>query len=169
MQHLIRRLEPDDVAAYREVRLEALNFNAEMFGGSYAVEERMPLEVMASRLKRSIIFGGFAGDELEGIVGYFTMNPPKMRHKGVMFGLYVRPTARGKGLGRALVDRVLLYARGKVEQVQITVITADAPARRLFENTGFKMYGTAPQSIKSAERYYDEEFRICFLNGEAPA
>jgi ribosomal protein S18 acetylase RimI-like enzyme len=168
MQFLIRRLDPEDVAGYRAIRLEALNFNAEMFGGSYSIEEHMPVELMESRLKRSIIFGGFEGEALQGIVGYFTMNPPKMRHKGVMFGLYVRPAARRHGLGLALVERVLHYAREKkVEQVQITVVAEDSPARRLFDKAGFMVCGTAPQSIKSAERYYDEELRVRFLNGQA--
>jgi hypothetical protein len=60
------------------------------------------------------------------------------------------------------------YAREKkVEQVQITVVADETPARHLFDLAGFKIYGTAPQSIKSAERYFDEELRIRFVNGEA--
>jgi GNAT superfamily N-acetyltransferase len=51
--------------------------------------------------------------------------------------LYVRPAARGKGLGRELVRAAADYARGQgVEQLELIVLEDNAAARRLYERLG---------------------------------
>jgi hypothetical protein len=48
----IRRVTPDatDVAAYREIRLEALQQSPEAFGSTFEVESAQPLDWFSDRL-----------------------------------------------------------------------------------------------------------------------
>ena len=43
--------------------------------------------------------------------------------------MFVRPHARGAGIGRRLVEAVIVRARQSVEILQLTVISDNAPAR----------------------------------------
>jgi GNAT superfamily N-acetyltransferase len=53
--------------------------------------------------------------------------------------LYVDPSARGTGLGRALVEAVLDRARTRgCRRVELDVNTGNTAARRLYESAGFE-------------------------------
>ena len=110
------------------------------------------------------MFGGFRQDHLEGIVGFFALDATKTRHRGVLWGLYVRPEARGGGLARALVETVLQHARKEVELVQLVVETTNRPALRLYERMGFERYGIERRALKVGNRYVDAELRVRVLD-----
>lgn len=80
----------------------------------------------------------------------------KLRHKGVLWGMYVRPRARRAGLGAVLVRRVLDHARGAVEEVRLTVVSSNDAAARLYGAAGFEAFGVEPRALKVAGRYHDE-------------
>jgi ribosomal protein S18 acetylase RimI-like enzyme len=55
-----------------------------------------------------------------------------------LFGMWVDPAFRGRGIGGQLVDRVLAHARERGESlVQLEVAESQAGARRLYERCGF--------------------------------
>ena len=76
--------------------------------------------------------------------------------QGRLWGLFVQPDARGIGLGTSLVAQVLEYASQAVEEVRLTVATANNPARRLYERLGFERYGLEPRALKIGADYHDE-------------
>jgi ribosomal protein S18 acetylase RimI-like enzyme len=52
--------------------------------------------------------------------------------------LYVRPTTRGRGMGRALMEAALREARERgADTMEIAVDEPDLAARRLYESLGF--------------------------------
>ena len=108
-------------------------------------------------------YGGFVGDELKGFLGFTPLRNPKIAHKGVLWGMYVQPEARGSGLAEAMVEAALDYARGHVEQVLISVIADNGRACRFYERMGFERYGSEPRALKIGGEYYDEEFRVKML------
>jgi len=55
--------------------------------------------------------------------------------------MYVRPDARGTGIGRRLVEAVLDLARQRVELIQLAVVQDNEQARRLYASLGFLEYG----------------------------
>lgn len=58
------------------------------------------------------------------------------------FGLAVADAYQGKGLGSALMDRVLTVAReGRFKKVSLTVIEDNHLARRMYARRGFVKYG----------------------------
>ena len=70
--------------------------------------------------------------------------------------MYVRPDARKAGLGRQLIEAVIDYARDHVEVIQLSVVSGNEPARRLYTGLGFVEYGVEKKSLKQDGRYYDE-------------
>jgi RimJ/RimL family protein N-acetyltransferase len=159
----VRRLTESDAQAYRDIRLEALEAYPEAFQATFESAQDLPLEAFAVRMQMYALFGGFVDGELAGFLGFTALRNPKIAHKGVMWGMYIRPSARGTGLAKAMVEAALDHARGQVEQVLISVITDNARARRFYEKMGFEPYGVEPHALKIGGKYYDEEFRVKML------
>jgi RimJ/RimL family protein N-acetyltransferase len=160
----IRRLETSDAAQYREIRLEALQRNPEAFGSTFGYEDAQPLSWFEAAVGRAAIFGGFLDGTLAGVAGYRAQESSKQAHKAVLWGMYVRATARNTGLGKKLVAAVLDHARGRAEMVQLNVVSENEAARRLYRAMGFVEYGYEKRSLKQDGRYYDEVLMVNFLD-----
>jgi RimJ/RimL family protein N-acetyltransferase len=93
----------------------------------------------------------------------------KQRHKGMLWGMYVRAQARGTGLAAALVQQVAAHARPLVEQVCLTVVASNAAARRLYGAAGFEEYGLEQRALKVGTEYYDEVLMVLPLNARPEA
>jgi len=151
-----RQLTPADAAVYRGIRLEGLNRNPEAFGSTFEAEFSKPLAWFFDRLSSSQVFGAFRGPEILGIAGFAVRQGEKESHKGLLWGMYVRPEARGAGVARRLVDAVIEFARDRVELIQLSVVMSNEQARRLYARLGFVEYGIERNSLKHDGRYYDE-------------
>ena len=160
----IRRLEASDAALYREIRLEALKKNPEAFGSTFERENAQPLSWFEAVVVRADIFGAFLDGALVGIAGYAAQEGSKQAHKGLLWGMYVRTAGRNASLGKRLVAAVLDHARGRVEMVQLTVVSENEAARRLYGAMGFVEYGYEKRGLKQDERYYDEVLMVKFLD-----
>jgi ribosomal protein S18 acetylase RimI-like enzyme len=152
----IRRLTSADAAAYREIRLAGLRDTPEAFGSTFARESTQPLAWFCDRLGNSAVFGAFDLAALLGVAGLRIREGEKEQHKGLLWGMYVRPDARKAGLGRQLVEAVIDHARAHVEVIQLSVISDNQAARRLYTSLGFVEYGLEKDSLKQNGRYYDE-------------
>ncbi len=164
----VRRLAEDDAEIFRAIRLEALERHPETFQATYESAADLPLDAFKQRLRQYALFGGFKDGKLRGIVGFFPLKNPKIGHKGILWGMYVAEEARGTGLAEAMVEAVVAYARGKVEQIVISVIADNDRAKRFYKRMGFEPYGFERRALKIDGQYYDEEFRVRFLD-EKPA
>ena len=153
----IRRLEPEaDATIFRQIRLEALRTNPEAFGSEFAAESARPPDWFAEQLSASAVFGGFQGDDLVGMAGFSVERAPSRAHKGILWGVYVRPRARSAGIARSLVRTVLDHAAGKVETVNLVVERGNMNARRLYTSLGFAEYGLEKNALKVGDRYFDD-------------
>jgi RimJ/RimL family protein N-acetyltransferase len=162
----LRRLEADDVADYRELRLEGLESHPEAFGALWEDESARPAAWWAERLETSTVFGGWIDESpLLGVAGFHVSGAAKRRHKGILWGTYVRPQARGTGLAASLVQRVIEQARTLVEEINVTVVASNAAAHRLYGAAGFQQYGLEHRALKVGDAYYDEVFMTLRLRG----
>jgi ribosomal protein S18 acetylase RimI-like enzyme len=152
----IRRLAPADAALYRDIRLEGLRCNPEAFGSTFAAENARPLSFFSDRIGGSQTFGAFDGSELVGIATLLVREGPKEAHKGLLVGMYVRPSARRAGVGRRLVEAIVELAHQRVELIQLAVVSDNQQARRLYERLGFVEYGIEKKALKHDGRYSDE-------------
>jgi RimJ/RimL family protein N-acetyltransferase len=160
----IRRLEPGDAALYREIRLEALQRDPEAFGSTFERENVQPLSWFEAAISRADIFGGFLDGRLMGVAGFAAQEGTKHAHKGLLWAMYVRSAARKSGLGKILVAAVLDHARGRVEMVQLAVVSENEAALRLYEAVGFVEYGYEKRALKQDGRYFDEVLMVKFLD-----
>jgi ribosomal protein S18 acetylase RimI-like enzyme len=157
----VRRLLPEDAAQYREIRLEGLRVSPEAFGNTFEVENARPIELFADRIRDSETMGAFEGAEILGVAGLRANQGPKESHKGMLVGMYVRPQARNRGVGRRLVEAVIEVARRRgVELLQLAVVSDNEPARRLYARLGFVEYGIEKKSLKQGGRYTDEVLMV---------
>jgi RimJ/RimL family protein N-acetyltransferase len=163
----IRQLTPADAALYRGIRLAGLKQSPEAFGSTFEAEASKPLAWFFDRLTSSQILGASRGGEILGVAGFAVRQEQKEAHKGLLWGMYVRPEARGTGVSRWLVEAVIDFARRRVELIQLSVVMGNEPARRLYARLGFVEYGIEKNSLKHAGRYYDEILMALELTGNS--
>jgi RimJ/RimL family protein N-acetyltransferase len=90
-----------------------------------------------------------------GIARFSGHEGEKEAHKGLLWGMYVRPDARKAGIGRRLAEAVIGFARQRVEVIQLAVVSDSARARQLYARLGFLEYGVERNSLKRSGQYYD--------------
>jgi len=161
----IRRLVPADAKLFRSIRLEALMQSPEAYGSSFEEESANDIGWFADRLTSSEVFAAVSGDEVVGIAGIVRERRPKSRHKAHLWGVYVRPGARGAGVARSLCEAAIEAARGKADLIQLTVLSENGQARQLYESLGFVPFGLERRARKVGDRYYDDVLMAMDLDG----
>jgi ribosomal protein S18 acetylase RimI-like enzyme len=165
----IRLLTAADAEAWWHLRLEALRNDPASFADSAEEHEGTSLTVARERLGAghtpdNFVLGLFENGALAGTAGFFRRRHNKERHKGHIWGVYVRPESRGKGAGRALMRAAIERARGSGGLEQITLVaSAHLPARRMYEALGFQAYGVEPRSLKLSHEYVDDVLMVLWL------
>ena len=161
----VRILTEADGEAFWNIRLRALRDDPESFGSSYEeILERGIAGATQSLRKRDTspddaTFGAFEGGTLVGIAGFRREEEVKKRHKGVIWGMYVPREMRGKGIGKALLQAAIAYAKTlpQLEQINLAVVLTSREARQLFISLGFETYGLERHALKLHDRYFDHE------------
>jgi len=148
----VRQLTKDDIGNFRRVRLLGLQESPTAFGASYAQEEKMPVEEMATRITGTAdrwVLGAFKEDELAGVIGFVRDGGDKFRHKGSIWGMYVVPKFRRKGIGQALFEEALtrIDALPGFRGVRLSVVTSNHGALCLYEKFGFVRYGEEAEAV----------------------
>lgn len=165
MSPAIRRLTPADRTAYRAIRYEALANHPEAFVSTAEGFAAKTDDEIDQTLDALTIFGAILPDEsLGGIVAFLRNDGAKERHRGWMIQVYVRPAARGQGVGEALVNHLVEHARHHVLQLHLGVWSENVPAIRLYEKLGFATYGTEPRYLFVNGRFIDEHLMVRFLD-----
>ena len=120
---------------------------------------------MPAKGEAAAIFGLFLGGALHGSAGFAIHAGELRRHKGLLWGVYVSPAGRGKGLARALIEWVIERARAHVVLLQAVVSGDNEPARRLYFELGFRPYGLEPAGLCVDGGFVDEELIWLDLRG----
>jgi RimJ/RimL family protein N-acetyltransferase len=170
----IRKLVPDDAADFLRVRVRGLREEPESFMSAPDSVENTPLaevrqRIVANEKENITLIGAFDNNgEMVALAGIRQhLNSPKVRHKSTIFGVYVVPEARGKGVARDMMLYLIEIARAhpEIEQIIIEYTSNNVAARTLYEKLGFEWYGTQPRALKFPGGYYlDEDARILYLN-----
>jgi len=140
----IRAAEPADIAAITRIYAHAVRC------GTASFEIEPPDEAEMARRQRALIDGGFPSlvAEADGAVaGYAYAGPyrPRPAYRfSVENSVYVAPEAHRRGVGRALLDRLIAEAAARGFRQMIAVIgdSDQAASIALHRAAGFRLVGT---------------------------
>ena len=138
----VRRLRADEAERLRALRLRALADAPWAFGSSYARERRYEADWWAARARQDgdVVYVADAGDALVGMAGGFCPEEGVV----MLWGMWVAAEARGHGLGRALVESVIGWARERgaaTLRLEVTDTGPAQPAAALYRSLGFEPTG----------------------------
>jgi ribosomal protein S18 acetylase RimI-like enzyme len=158
----IRLLSEHDVPHYFKLRLEGLEQEPFAFSRSSQEHRVLSLEDVYERVRTTehkFTLLAFLDGTLAGTVGLVRSTSPKTFHKADVFAMYVAKTARGKGVGRALISELIVRAKlmPGLEWLQLGVSVSQNAARGLYFSLGFVTYGLEPQAIKVGFQAVDLE------------
>ena len=149
---MTREVSPDDWETVRDVRLTALREAPDAFGSTYAREAAFTEERWRARFgPRSVTYLAYLADaagqadpadpadaaEPAGIAGVLEEDGATE-----LVSMWVRPSARGRRAGEALVAACAGWARARGhDELFLWVTESNASARRLYERCGFSATG----------------------------
>jgi len=145
---LVRRLEPGEGAAYRSIRLRALEDAPEAFCASLEEAQARPLEEWGVRLAQAAVSGidcplaAERDGELVGLVwAKVDADDPDTVN---LFQMWVAPQCRGQGVAGALLAGAIDWARARgARTVGLGVNCANRAAVALYQRAGFRILGEA--------------------------
>jgi GNAT superfamily N-acetyltransferase len=162
---LVREVSADDWALMREVRLAALSEAPYAFASTYTREAAFTEEQWRGRFsERSAAFFAYsdpataavADGRPAGLAGVYVE-----LEDADLVSMWVRPSARGTGVGEALVAAAVGWARSNnYPTLSLWVTETNPQARRLYQRCGFTATGeqqplpsnTALQEIRMSRR-----------------
>lgn len=156
---VIRYPTMDDIASLQEfinaasaehtyIRLQGETFTFE--------EEAQYVDDVLSKMKAKTMTKLLAlqSDELVAVAD-ITLQPYSTKHLGT-FGIIVKKTARGMGIGKKLMSVLISTAKIALPDLEIVVLSVyegNAAARKLYESMGFMEYGRLPNGRKTLTGY----------------
>jgi GNAT superfamily N-acetyltransferase len=140
----IIQLSPQEWQRYREIRLEALRAEPQAFGSTYADSEQRPAAYWQERLadaQRGVdswLLFAQEGEHLVGMIGAFY---DERREAAIIVSVYVSQAARGKGVGKALMEAILAEVgkRKDIRKAALGVVREQAAAVALYRRFGFEV------------------------------
>lgn len=164
MQNLyrLRRLAADDLDAFHQLRLQALQESPTAFGATVASEQSLTPAQHLARLQgdsHSGIWGAWnSKGALVASAGLWHQTQEKVQHKADVYAVYVEPSARGAGLAAQLMKTMIAHAREHTDlrQLHLGVIAGNTHALRLYQSLGFVEYGLEPAALCVNDYYHDE-------------
>ncbi|WP_329201109.1 GNAT family N-acetyltransferase [Streptomyces sp. NBC_01435] len=84
-------------------------------------------------------------ERVTGTIGLVRAPLPNARHRAEVTKLMVRPSARGRGLGRSLLDAVERSAAEAGVTLLVLDTESGSPAERLYRSAGWTECGSIPE------------------------
>ena len=161
---ILRALTVADAHAFWDLRLLGFQTNPEAFGSSWEESHELPFEeieaMVAERTRgpHHVILGAFDQGALWGILGFRRQISLKEQHKAHLWGVFVHPDWRGKGVGGLLLDEILRLAATMpgLRQVQLQVTAENAASVGLYRSRGFEVFGQEAEALFVNGRYYTD-------------
>ena len=162
---VVREFAPDEWPLYRMVRLAALEESPDAFGSTLTHERARADDEWVTRLARGVSSprelplvaevdnepGGLAWVWLEG------EGPACAAH---VYQMWVAPSKRRLGVGRALLDAAIAWARSVgARALVLDVTTGNTAAVQLYEGAGFVATGSE-KSLRPGSELRSQAMRL---------
>jgi ribosomal protein S18 acetylase RimI-like enzyme len=145
----------EDAPRLHALRREALSAEPTAFGSSPDDCRFRGLAAVEAHLAEPdrAVFAIADPDQPERLVamaGIVRETRRKQQHRSSIWGVYVSPSHRGRGFGRAVVEACVHHARAwpGVDSVSLSVSAEGTAAKALYESLGFVTWGTEPDALR---------------------
>jgi RimJ/RimL family protein N-acetyltransferase len=160
---IIRQAVPDDaprVMAFADAtsrETDFLSFGPGEFGFTEAQERAFIHDCEMSNT--SLFLVGEIDDELTGVLTFSAGSRPRNRHTGE-FGVSVRKSAWGRGIGSLMIDTMIAWAQagGVLTKIDLRVRADHARAIALYTRKGFTIEGTISRATRLKGQYFDHYY-----------
>ena len=156
----IEQLTSDEAERLRAIRLRSLRDAPRAFASTFEQTAAQPPESWRQQLRDLATFVAVSEGQDVGIVrgaapGVVPGAPPDL---AMLISMWVAPEARGKGVGGALVDAVIDWARAQgLTRVRLEVVDDNAPAIALYARKGFVQTGPSVRCAPPREHLREHE------------
>jgi GNAT superfamily N-acetyltransferase len=144
----IRRIRTDEGLALRALRLAALADSPMAYGSTFARENAYPEAVWHERAAAGAAGGNVVtivaeqDGRLVAMASGLGSGPETQDGSPTMVGVFVDPTSRRQGVGVALIETIVGWARARGSMRLTVWITANnEPAHSLYHRCGFHLTG----------------------------
>jgi ribosomal protein S18 acetylase RimI-like enzyme len=146
---IISTLDEAHLPSYKSLRLRALKDHPDAFLETPESFAARSDESINERMRESQARGGFtlvaevSGRGLVGTASLAVGSTPKDSHRGLVWGVYVAPEARGLGIGQLLLRELIDRSahNSTLRNLHLAVVQSNDRARRLYTSLGFRKYG----------------------------
>jgi GNAT superfamily N-acetyltransferase len=142
----IRTLESHEVNLHRDIRLQALRDAPDVFGTIASEAEAQPLSYWEDLTRAvtapglQVMFLACEGDTVLGCT--YGLLDRDRREVGRVGGMWVTSAARRQGVGRALLQAVMAWARGRhLQRLELWAPAHSPAAVALYQQAGFRETG----------------------------
>lgn len=173
----IRTFSPDLLDAVWQLRLRALKEHPAAFGEPWEVAARHTAADV-EELSRTFWTGGdnqlfIAIDPVGqpvGMLGIVRETRLRERHRMNIWGVYVIPDVRGRGVASGLAQAAIEHARSLdgVLQIHLTVSSGNQVAVNSYTRLGFRRWGTMPRADIVNGEALDHDFMVLMLDQPTP-
>lgn len=163
MDAVIKQFDIATLEDYKHIRLEALRNEPQAFSGNYDEESIQDNEFHWLRLQVGQVYGAYVDNRICGMTGVVLYVGKKLEHNAALWGVYVSPDQRGKGIARKLVGQAISALPAHVKRLTLGVEENNAGALALYKSFGFEEYGFDRHAFRHNGTYYNERMMVKFL------
>lgn len=157
----VTKLPTDQWKKYRAIRLAALKADPQAFGSSYEEEIDLPEADWHSRI--NAMWFAIVDGQVVGLIGLLQRENHANKHCGCIISFWVKPSFRGYGVGKSLIQNVQQNAKSLgIKKISLNVSTTQANAKSLYESTGFKEVCIFKENLLKDSVYLDEYYMEWF-------
>lgn len=155
----IREITSAQSRIYKDFTAQGFTEDANAF--RIAPEDDVDAPFPTNDTEDSFTLGMYENNVLAGVVSFERdgKNRRKLRHKGILFRMYVSSKFRGKGYSKLLMKAVIERVKKikDIEQINLTVISSNEAAKSLYKQYNFVTYSSEKNAVKWNGSYLDED------------
>ncbi|MFM9935214.1 MAG: N-acetyltransferase family protein [Novosphingobium sp.] len=154
--HIVK-LGPKDTERFLALRHVMFDAEAMSFRGVSADDDAIGLPAWRERMVRDHVYAVARNGAWLAVGGLTRLVGAKLDHKGLVWGMYAVPAARGTGAAARILDQLEAAARELgLRQLQLTLMADNTRARRVYERHGYVLYAIEPDSVRRDGEFVDE-------------
>lgn len=134
----LRVITSEDWSDFRAVRLSALADSPDAFGATLEQAAAHAEAVWRERADAGPVVLAYDAGRVTGMGG---LSLPQGSPDAFVWGMWVEPASRGRGIGARVLRELLRWSQGEHRVVYLHVTDGNAGARRLYEAHGFVATG----------------------------